>query len=224
MAMGPRCAIFDYDLTLADLKLDRQVMMRHLLHACEALGLEGLVRSNESSFAAYRRIVDRDLAGDPDRERIKRLLDQSMAAGEFEALKRATLLQGARQVLSELSENEFRIGVVSSNSVRVIRATARRLRIGRFLEAVWGRESPGRCKPAPDRLLGCGQELGCRDAFYVGDDPTDMETALAAGFKGIAVLRFTERLPTPSEEELLGRGAQAVVRSLLELPSVLGMR
>ncbi len=73
----------------------------------------------------------------------------------------------------------------------------------------------------PDRLLGCARELGCNRGSYIGDDPTDMETAAAAGFEGIAVLRFTDRLPTPSEEELAKRGAKRVLRSLAELPSVL---
>ncbi len=221
MSQEARCAIFDYDLTLADLKLDRQVMVRHLLHASEALGLEGLVRPGEGSFAAYRRIVDHHLEDDPDRDRMKRLLDESMAAGEFEAFQRTTLLPGARQVLSELAQDDFRIGVVSSNSVRIIRETARKLRICRFFENIWGRESPGRGKPSPDRLLGCARGLGCSHGFYVGDDPTDMEAAAAAGFEGIAVLRFTDRLPTPSEEDLARRGAKKVLRSLLELPAAL---
>lgn len=197
--------------------------MRHLLHASEALGLEGLVRQDDSSFAAYRKIVDHHLFDDPDRDRMKRLLDRSMAAGEFEAFQRTALLQGARQALSELAHGDFRIGVVSSNSVRIILATARKLRICRFLENVWGRESPGRGKPSPDRLLGCARELGCSHGFYIGDDPTDMEAATAAGFEGIAILRFTERLPTPSEEELCRRGARRVLRSLVELPAALDL-
>jgi len=212
------CLIFDYDLTLVDLRLDRQVMIDHLAHGCEALGLCRKAGSWTSSFYVYRDIVDRRLWGSPERETVKRLLDDCMAAGEWEALPRARPLPGSRDALEELRGRGFAIGVVSSNSVRVLEATSRRFRLRRFLDSLWGRESPGRSKPAPDKLLGCLEELGFRRGIYIGDDPTDMDAASSAGLHGIGVLRSTDRLPTPSVGEMRRRGATRVVESLVELP------
>ncbi len=215
------CIIFDYDLTLVDLMLDKQVMREHLSQACEALGLGNPFISWESSFYAYRDIVENRLLDLPDPDRVKKFLDQAMAAGEFEALPRTRPLPGAKAALSTIRQERFKIGVVSSNSVRILETTGRKYNLWRFFDAVWGRENPGRSKPAPDKLLGCAKELGSNNALYVGDDPTDMDAANSAGFTGIAVLRVSDRMPTPSCEELENRGAVKVIGSLKELPSLL---
>ncbi len=215
------CVVFDYDLTLVDLKLDRRIMLEHLLRATRSVGLEGFVNPAEGSFRSYTKIVDRHLRDRGEEGSVRRLLDQAMAAGEYEALGRTILLPGAKEVLDQLNQSGYGIGVVSSNSIRVIRATARRFRIWRFLRAVWGRESPGRAKPAPDKLIGCVRDLGCNRGFYVGDDSSDMVAAAAAGLTGIAVLRFTERLRTLPADELTKHGAKEVLDSLRQLPSLL---
>jgi len=217
-----RCIIFDFDLTLFDLKLNSRVIMERFLRSTEALGLTPMVSSFESSFAAYRYLVDDRLLEDPDRDRIKRLLDDAMAAGEFEAVPRATPYPGIRETLSLLRRLDIRIGVVSSNSLRVIESVSRRHRVWRLFDAVWGRESYGRGKPAPDKLGGCCRQLGCERAVYVGDDPGDMDAARAASFIGVAVIRVTDRLGTPSPADLKDRGAREILWSVRDLPGILG--
>ncbi len=215
-----RGVVFDFDLTLADLKLDRDVMVGHLRRATSALGISHLVTSWSSAFAAYRDLVDDILLEDPERDRIKRRLDQAMAAGEYGAYPVAEAYPGAKEALEYLRTRGFRIGLVSSNSLRVIESTSRKLRLWRYFDAVWGRESYGRSKPAPDKLRGCCTQLGIEGGFYVGDDPSDMDAAIRASCRGIAVIRLTDRLPTPSPAILRERGAEKLVWGVGELPDL----
>ena len=216
-----RCIIFDFDLTLFDLKLDSRLMMERFRRATDALGISPMVESFSSSFAAYRYLVDERLLEDPDRDRIKRRLDYSMAAGEYEAFHRAEPYPGLEDTLSFLRERDLSIGIVSSNSLRIIESVSRRYRVWRFFDAVWGRESFGRGKPAPDKLEGCRKQLGGRRAVYVGDDPSDMDAARSANFTGVAVIRVTDRLNTPSPADLKDRGAQEIIWGVKDLPGIL---
>ena len=215
------CVIFDYDLTLVDLRLDRGIMRNSILRALERLGLEELFDHEKTTFVNYREIVDVKLAGSVDKARIKRFLDWNMASGELRTVDLARPIPGCREVLSALRQDNYRIGIVSSNSRRVIERTGRRLRLLRLVDSVWGREDEGRSKPSPDKLIACSRSLGCSSGVYVGDDPSDMEAARAAGLVGIAALRRTDRLPTPSPSLLTRLGARFVVESLDEVLSVL---
>jgi HAD superfamily hydrolase (TIGR01549 family) len=215
-----RGVVFDFDLTLVDLRLDHDTMVEHLKRATSALGISHLVTSWSSAFGVYRELVDEVLLEDPERDRVKRRLDQAMAAGEYGAYPLAEAYPGAKEVLEYLSIRGFRIGLVSSNSLRVIESTSRKFRLWRFFDAVWGRESYGRSKPAPDKLRGCLAQLGIERGFYVGDDPSDMDAAVQASCRGIAVIRVTDRLPTPSPAVLRERGAERLVWGVKELPGV----
>jgi HAD superfamily hydrolase (TIGR01549 family) len=216
-----RCIIFDFDLTLFDLKLDSKVMMHHFRRATDSLGISPMVASFGSSFAAYRHLVDERLLEDPDRDRIKRLLDSAMAAGEYEAFERAEPYPGVIRTLSLLKQMDFSIGIVSSNSIHIIESVSRKFHARRFFDSLWGRESYGRAKPAPDKLGGCCRQLGCNNAVYVGDDPSDMDAAREAHFVGVAVIRVTDRVPTPSPADLKDRGASEIIWGVRDLPDII---
>ncbi len=215
------CMIFDFDLTLFDLKLDRKVMIARLRRATDALGVSSLVTSWHSAFKAYNELADDCLLEDPDRERIKRRLDQAMAAGEYEAYPRVEVYPGVNEALRLLCSRGHRLGIVSSNSLRIIESVSRKFGIWRFFDSVWGRESYGRAKPAPDKLRGCANQLGGNRPIYIGDDPTDMDAAVSASCIGVGVIRVTDRLPTASPAELKDRGARAIVWGVRDLPGVL---
>ena len=191
------------------------------MRGLQRLGIEDLFEHSKSTFVNYKEIVDTKLRTSPDRERIKRFLDWNMAAGELRTSHLAKNMPGSRYVLDFLSKSSCKIGIVSSNSKRVIERTGRRFHLIRFLDSVWGREDEGRSKPDPDKLMACSASLVCSSSFYIGDDPTDMQAAKAAGLVGITVLRRTDRLPTPSYAALKAAGATAVVNSLIEIPETL---
>ena len=209
--MTDRGVIFDFDLTLVDLRLDGPTMVEHLRRATDSLGISHLVTSWYSAFGAYRELVDQTLVEEPERDRVKRRLDQAMAAGEYLAFPLAEAFPGAKDILAYLKSRDFRVGIVSSNALRVIESVSRKFRLWRFIDAAWGRESYGRGKPAPDKLRGCCRQLGIENGFYVGDDPTDMDAAVQALCRGIAIIRVTDRLPTPSPAVLRQRGAERLV-------------
>ncbi len=216
--------VFDYDLTLVDLRLNGKVIMEHLRRACRSLGLHDFLEGRRSSFRAYIEIVDQELADCPRRDSMKRLLDQAMGAGEMEALNRAKPLEGSREVLSHLSEMDAKIGIVTSNSKRILEATARKFHLRPFFDQVRGREDPGRQKPRPDKLISCVRDLKAKRAIFIGDDITDMQAAREGGFRGIGVIRNSDRVPTLSEDELVKFGASKVINSIKELPVALDSR
>ncbi len=213
--------IFDYDLTLVDLKLKGDIILYHLNRACEILGLEDHVRGRTSAFRAYKQMVDVELRDSPELPSVKRMLDNAMAVGEMEAAGRATPVNDSREVLGMMHAAGAEIGVVSSNSVRILESTARRHHIWPMFESVWGRESPGLSKPSPDKLLGCARELSNRPLIYVGDDPGDMVAAKAAGLVGVAIRRSSDRVNTPEDSLLRESGASYILDTLGEIPSVM---
>ncbi len=76
-------------------------------------------------------------------------------------------------------------------------------------------------KPAPDVVLAACRALGVdpADCVMIGDTPRDVHAARAAG-AGAVVVAYSG----PRYDLALGFGADHVVRSLVELPALLGAR
>jgi phosphoglycolate phosphatase-like HAD superfamily hydrolase len=88
-----------------------------------------------------------------------------------------------------------------------------------FFDHVQGTDPGMKPKPAPDVVLAACRALGVDpgDAVMIGDTPRDVHAAKAAG-AGAIVVAYTDA----RHELALGFGADHVVRSLVELPGLLG--
>ena len=119
---------------------------------------------------------------------------------------------GIRSLLEALRREGFRLAVVSNKLEEAVQELCR-FYFGDLLDLSVG-DVPGcRKKPAPDNLLRCLEQLQVRreEVIYVGDSPTDIQTAentgvdfigVLWGFRGEAEMRADTQAPlvkTPGE-------------------------
>ena len=105
---------------------------------------------------------------------------------ELEAAQTAQLADGAREVLTVITELDLRTGLVTRNSRRSAELVLRRL--GLDFDAVVTREDCAP-KPSPEPVLECARRLGvlAEEALVVGDFYFDIQSGHAAGARTVLV-------------------------------------
>jgi HAD superfamily hydrolase (TIGR01509 family) len=102
---------------------------------------------------------------------------------------RPRALPHARRGLWRLQRRGVRLGVVTASMRAVVEPGIERLNLGARFEVVVCSDDVPRTKPHPDGLHRALEILGldAEDALYVGDTPTDLAMAAAAGTPFVAV-------------------------------------
>ena len=99
------------------------------------------------------------------------------------------MVRGIDEALRQL--NGLKIGIASSNWIEVIERKCQEYGIAQYVCAISGNQQGAmpKLKPDPDVIIRCLEKLGvaARKTAYVGDLPTDIEAARAAGCVPIAV-------------------------------------
>jgi HAD superfamily hydrolase (TIGR01509 family) len=121
-------------------------------------------------------------------------------------------------LLEQLRQKEFIMGLVTF--VRKTRLT-RRLdtwKLGDYFRCAITPEQVGEFKPSPQPYFKAIEEfhLKPRECFVVGDEPVDMLGGKRAGIRTIGLPQGFY-----SREELEEAGAESIINSLNELPSIL---
>jgi HAD superfamily hydrolase (TIGR01549 family) len=127
------------------------------------------------------------------------------------------LVAGARRVLTQI-RRQHRLGLVTSGDRNRVTSQLRYFRITRFFTSRVCADDTARKKPhpAPLRLALKQMDLRANACVYVGDSPHDLEMALRAGVRSIAVLgRF------PTETGLRAARPEFLLDSITELPAIL---
>lgn len=109
-------------------------------------------------------------------------------------LVRPRALPWARGGLRRLRRHGVRLGLVTASMRAVVEPGMTRLNLGGLFEVIVCSDDVARTKPYPDGVVRALETLGLHpaDAPYVGDTPTDLEMARAAGTPFVAVGRTTE--------------------------------
>ena len=105
------------------------------------------------------------------------------------------LYEGVKEKLVELHNEGFKLGIATNGVTSITKAMLDGLGIGSIFSVIIGADTVERSKPAPDMiLLACKYtEVNVKDTIYVGDQPTDIRAADAAGvLAGIAVRNHIE--------------------------------
>jgi len=191
-----------------------------------ARGIEVLLRYNTRVAPRVHEVDDRVLFGEllsalgftvqlPQRD-----FDRCVDAFFSVFRGRARVVLGAVESVSALLTSGVRVGVLTD----VAYAMPRRLvsddlataGLGMLLDSTLTSSDVGFRKPEPHGFLALASRLDTpvRDLVFVGNEPKDVEGAIGAGAQ--AVLLWREAAPVPDWGQLL------TVRSLAELPSVLG--
>lgn len=170
-APPPRAVLFDMDGTLTEPLLDfaqikREIGLRQDLPILEQL----------------------ETAEPEARRRAEQILDRH----EREAISRATLAEGCRELLALLEELDTPAAILTRNSRPVVDTFVRSF--GFRFAAIHSRED-GPPKPAPDGALRLCRLLGVipADALVVGDFRFDILAGLRAGCRTALIVRSPPR-------------------------------
>lgn len=176
--------VFDMDGTLTD-------SMGYLVECFrEAMRAVGEPPAPESKVLS--------LFGPPDSEVVRKLVPEEMYATALEAYFRyfernafrVVPYVGSLDLLRALKRRSRRVGVFTGKGRRTTRVLLGALRLERFFDSVVTGEDVDNPKPAPDGVRLSLKNLGVRaeETLYVGDAPSDVRTARAAGVRvGIAL-------------------------------------
>lgn len=213
MTIDVKAVVFDFDMTLVD--------SSHAIHRCMnlmacRLGLHEV--SYETVLAGIGIPLEESMRlywGDFHPEWI------TTYRTEFRALERGAikLFPNTEGTLAALRGAGVKCAVVSNR--RYARSAIEAVGLAGYMDVVLGRENVTHPKPHPEALLKC-MEMLCtpRDCtVYAGDTDIDMQTAAAAGVRGIGMATGN------FDAQALGAsGAWRVCADISEIPEVLGIR
>lgn len=177
----PRALLFDWDNTLVD---TWETIHEALVVTFTAMGREPWTLQ-ETKLRVARSLRDAfpALFGARWEEALQLYLDRFRAIH----LERLKALDGAAELLTELGQGAFYLGVVSNKTGAALRREAEHLGwTGHFRRLVGaGDASQDKPDPAPMRLALEGSGIACAETWYIGDTALDMECARNAGCLGV---------------------------------------
>jgi phosphoglycolate phosphatase len=183
-----RAVLFDFDYTLAD---SSNGIIHCINHALTGLGLPpappemakqtiGLSLPDTLTF----------LMGKASAEQEERFAQLFLEMSERIMVAETVLLPGTVSTVTQLHNRGLTLGVVSTKYRRRIEAVLEREGLRDAFEVLIGGDDVSQLKPAPEGLLLAASCLGLNPArcLYVGDSPTDAESAYRAGMSFVATL------------------------------------
>ncbi len=218
--------LFDFDNTLARLEpeVDWAASRRELEPMLRSAGapeplFTKFPKGNLVLYDAYRAHLG-ELVHSDGGAHAAILRDASAVIEKFElaGVDRAAPLDGAIELIRFLEQRRTRIGVVTSNSSRIVKLWIQKHGLAAAIELIVGRDSLLPLKPAPDMILDALKtaNIDATQAVYVGDSLADCAAAGSASvaFYGVASSQ-------DAREALVGAGAEQVFTSMAELASCL---
>jgi phosphoglycolate phosphatase len=166
-----------------------------------------------------RMLVSRAL---PTEKREDDLIDAYTAAMCEEYSKRWHMktkpYEGIPELLDSLSSRTIKMAILSNKADEFTQAIVKKFLANWTFQAVFGERPNLPKKPDPKGALEIAglMKLSPKEILYLGDSGTDMETASAAGMFPVGASWGFR-----STEELVGHGAQAVIKTPLELLELL---
>jgi len=215
--------IFDFDHTLADLGrwVDWRSARQEIERLFARLGIDAAAlarrRGDLTPMAALEAVLADHCSpaeAAAARAEIHRILEGVECAGA----PATSLLVGAAETLACARRAGLALAIVSANAETAIHAVLERLGLADDFGAVVGRGAGLPMKPAPDMYAEAARRIATDPAaaLAVGDSPSDVAGAVAAGIEAIGVLGGEG-----SEERLFGAGASWVLADLRALPPLL---
>jgi phosphoglycolate phosphatase len=209
--------VFDFDGTLAELRLDFGEMKRRLSLLAEEYLTSALssptVPALEcmEALAEEVRAIDAAAAGE-----FQRRAEALIVSMETEAARQGSLFPFTRSVLTLLRRRKIKIAIITRNCEKAVRLVFPDL--DRYCESFLSREHVERVKPDPNHLLTALRKVmsAPETALMVGDHPIDIQTGRCAG-----VLTAGVWSGNVSREVLSRSGARWTAKNCLELMRVL---
>ena len=209
--------VFDFDGTLAELRLDFGEMKRRLSLLAEEYLTSALspptVPALEwmEALAEEVRAIDAEAAGE-----FQRRAGELIVSMETEAARQGSLFPFTRSVLTLLRRRNIKIAIITRNCEKAVRLVFPD--VDRYCGSFLAREHVERVKPDPNHLLTALRKVVAapETALMVGDHPIDIKTGRCAGVMTAGVWSGNA-----SQEDLSRSGARWTARNCLELMRVL---
>jgi phosphoglycolate phosphatase len=179
-------ALFDMDGTLIDSGLDITLSINHVREQC--YGLEPLTVQSvvDAINAKERNLSEIFYSKSAYEEHAKAVFEEHY----FEqCIQNVTLYDGVAEVLSDLRECRFKMGVATNAPSLFAKRMLDHLGISHFFDQIIGADNVETPKPHPQMLhrhLNFHRfDSGADRAWMIGDNSKDMEAARQAGIIGI---------------------------------------
>ncbi|HEY7924866.1 MAG TPA: HAD-IA family hydrolase [Vicinamibacteria bacterium] len=185
-----RLVVFDLDGTLVDSARDIAGAVNAALAALEP-GTAPLPLERVVGFVGdgARVLIERVLQHRGSALRPDRVLPLYLEAYRERLLDTTRLYPGVPEALAELAASARPLAVLTNKPGDLSRTILNGLGVGSRFARIWGAGDVPARKPDPAGLRALLAELGAaaEEAWLVGDSPTDVETARAAGVRAAGV-------------------------------------
>jgi HAD superfamily hydrolase (TIGR01549 family) len=206
--------LFDFEGTLVDLQWNLEGAVEETLEMLRTLGfpiqrLQGMKYST-LMLEAVRMAQEMGQSPDRVREKIGAIYDRY----DEDALRRWSLREGSKDLLSILKTKGIKIGLVSNVGRRALEKALPKLGLHPLLNVVVSRNDVQSMKPSGEGLRLALSRLDVIEdkALYVGDTLDDVRAAKAAGVKVIVITG-----KEGSRAELLSAGPDQLITHFNEL-------
>lgn len=145
-----------------------------------------------------------------------RPVEDRLIEGELRAVGSAAPTLGAAAVMRQAHRAGWPVAIVSNNSAPAIRHYLQIHELADCVTTIVGRAygEPARMKPEPDSVRSAIEriDIPAESCVLVGDSPSDMTAAIAAGVIPVGFVKSPER-----QEGLENAAAAALIRDMREL-------
>lgn len=222
--------VFDLDGTLVDSQHDFAKLRKTVVRLAEKYGVPPGRLSITQTVARLMRDATAILAAGnlPEGQvfRFEKEVNETIDTIEMEALPRTKAAPNAGAVLKALTEQGFRLGLLTRSSDHFARSALLKTELAPYFPFLRSRSSPGPVKPSPEALHLLLKTMGIPSdrAVLVGDQLIDCECAVAARVKFYGVMLPPKDPVFVDIERFKSGGATAVARDLTELSSFFGVK
>jgi HAD superfamily hydrolase (TIGR01549 family) len=226
-AMG---IVFDLDGTLVDSQHDFPKLRRTVVRLAEKYGVPpGRLSATETVNRLLRdatAILAQQNVPEGQLFRFENEVNETIDAIEMEALPRTRATSNAGPVLKALTDQGFRLGLLTRSSDHFARSSLIKTELAPYFPYLRSRSSPGPVKPSPEALRLLLEVMGIPPdrAVLVGDQLGDCECAVAAHVKFYGVMLPPKDPLFVELDRFKAGGATAVARDLTELASFFGVK
>ncbi len=202
----------DFDGTLAQTRIDFAAMRRRVVELAQDFGLRDGAPTLIYVLELISHYVGELGVGTEAALRFERECRRRLERIELSAAARGRPFPCVPETLAELRRRGTKVGIVTRNSRAGVQAFLRRHPLP--FDTLVTRDDVSATKPHPEHLWVALRSMGYAGgrAVMVGDHPTDMQCATAAGLEAIGVLSSGS-----GEQALRAGGAVAVIPAFGDL-------
>jgi len=219
--MTIKAVIFDLDGTITAFNLDYMTLRSEVRSFLIRTGVPpSVLFVNESIFDMLDKTEIFLKNSGKSTRTVEKVRNEALAIAErheLEAAKTTCLLPNVLETLKTLKEMSLKIGLCTVNSEKSASFILKRFGIAGFFDAVIPRNKVKRVKPSCEHLEAVLKALKVspKEALLVGDATRDMECA-----KGSKVMAVGLSTGVSTQKELMDAGANYLVTSIADLPSL----